>query len=111
MNFWYLPKDAEDESVEDAELAAVEDQAESIRNDEEPNGQSGKQEEENKIEIKSKKGEMEEESQKQFNATRPVAYTAGELIGLSRDIEAMVGEALNDVKKVKKYVIIPLTDY
>jgi hypothetical protein len=38
---------------------------------------------------------------KEVNETEPVPYTAGELIGLSRDIEAMIGDALGDVTKVK----------
>ncbi|XP_028402003.1 hypoxia-inducible factor 1-alpha inhibitor-like isoform X2 [Dendronephthya gigantea] len=104
MNFWYLPKDAEDELVEDAKIAAEEEQVESIGSEKEPNGKSGEQGKEDKSEIEDKEEKMEEEGEKQFNKTRPDAYTAGELIGLSRDIEAMVGEALNDVKKVGAFL-------
>jgi hypothetical protein len=75
MNFWYFPKD--DEENEDK---SMEEQ-----------------------DMKEKDKTIKEMNSKQVNETEPVPYTAGELIGLSRDIEEMIGDALGDVSKVKHF--------
>ena len=87
MNFWYFPKDDEDdEIVKDAEsIEEKRTQNETMKN------QVGKDEA-----IKKMNSE-------EMNETEPVPYTAGQLIGLSRDIEAMIGDALGDVTKVKNF--------
>ena len=88
MNFWYLPKSAEDDEI----VKNAESREKLVQNME------------NVIkdqEIEGKK-EMVNEMTK-VNETEPVPYTAGELIGLSRDIEAMIGDALGDVTKVNNF--------
>ena len=84
MNFWYLPKGAEDDELnQDAGTIEELEQNGKIAEDQEKDVG-----EENKIQ----KGLINETN---------VPYSAGELIGLSRDIEGMVGEALGDPSKVK----------
>jgi hypothetical protein len=75
MNFWYFPKD--DEENEDK---SMEEQ-----------------------DMKEKGKTIKEMNSKEVNETEHVPYTAGELIGLSRDIETMIGDALGDVSKVKHF--------
>ena len=109
MNFWYVPNGHEDdEQIEDG-LTLKQDGNQTLND--------GEEEKEEKEESKEEKGESKikagvkmkrtnKESSKvedsmKLNETEPVPYSAGELIGLSRDIENMIGEALGDVTKVK----------
>ena len=96
MNFWYLPKGAEDGKFE-----------ENIKTTKELNTKdkqmNDKKESNNKQEdeIKEHKSRVHpEKTMTMLNKTTPEPYSAGELIGLSRDIEAMVEEALGDATKV-----------
>ena len=95
MNFWYLPEGTEDEkSLENTDM--TEGRNENMKDERVDDGR-----ESNKKEIKEREsGENPQENTTLFNKTTPAPYNAGELIGLSRDIEAMVEEALGDATKV-----------
>ena len=94
MNFWYLPEGTEDEkSLENNDM--TEGRNENMKDERMHDGR-----ESNKKQIKEIKEENPQENTTPLNKTTPAPYSAGELIGLSRDIEAMVEEALGDATKV-----------
>ncbi len=103
MNFWFLPEGAEDDEL--IEDAGTTEQLERNKNkflgDQETRAnEKGKSKiEEDK--IKRKESIKGEENMTKINKTGPIPYTAGELIGLSREIETIIGEALGNVTKVK----------
>ena len=84
MNFWYSPKGTEDD-----ELVGNPRTTEELVENQDIDAEETFEKQKDKINENSTK----------MNKTEP--YTAGELIGLSRDIEAMIGDALGDVTKVK----------
>jgi hypothetical protein len=87
MNFWYLPKGSEGDDI----FTKAQSKEELLKNEKKIM---------NEQEMEDK-DETVKEILKKVNETEPVPYTAGELIGLSRDIEEMIGDALGDVTKVK----------
>jgi hypothetical protein len=103
MNFWYLPKSVEDDKLleNDARTTGEHEQDENtFLKDKEIDVNVKRRSKTGEDKIKEKDNSKAEENMATVNETGPVPYTAGELIGLSRDIEAMIGEALGDVTKV-----------
>ena len=101
MNFWYLPKGVEDDEL----VGDVETTEELVQNEDKimkDQAVDANEESKQQKEGKTNESSKEEENMTKVNETGPVVpYTAGELIGLSRDIEAMIGDAVGDVTKVK----------
>lgn len=112
MNFWYLPKDdsghAEEETIENNNREAKEEQQIELRKQEDETkknkGETGQSKEMESKGKEKKKGVAVEERQAEDNETEIVPLTAGNLIGLSREIEEMVGTALGDVTKVGEFL-------
>lgn len=95
MNFWYLPKGAGDEKlVENTETTTELNTKDKQMND---RGELNKKQDGIK---EQESNENLEENMMKLNKTTSARFSAGELIGLSRDIEAMVEEALGDATKV-----------
>ena len=107
MNFWYLPKGAEDGKFEENTKTTKElnTKNKQMNDKKESNNKQ-------KDEIKEHESSVNpEKNMTTLNKTAPEPYSAGELIGLSRDIEAMVEEALGDATKVSSNFTRSTTHY
>ena len=101
MNFWYLPKGAEDEKFEENTKTTKE-----LNTKDKQINDKGESNNKQRDEIKEHESSVNpEKNMTTLNKTTPEPYSAGELIGLSRDIEAMVEEALGDATKVNSYLL------
>ena len=98
MNFWYLPEGTEDEkSIQNTDM--TEGRNENTKDEQMNDTRESNKKQKNEIK-EHESSENPQENTTPFNKTTPAPYSAGELIGLSRDIEAMVEEALGDATKV-----------
>ena len=105
MNFWYVPEGAEDEELfgDDGMTEELEQNENKVMKDQEIDAKERRNYRKQEDMIKDRESSKVEQNLTNVNETGPVPYTAGELIGLSRSIEAIIGDALGDVTKVTNF--------